>query len=308
MPYDPTVWVDDTTPLSAANLNKIEEGIDDAHTAIDNLAPAQFAYVDTSAADTELVLPDLDAATTVVSASADGFGTLEAMSTPTVDGARVSLFIETVDGATFEHDAASVGAGMSKLWMYGQEDIYYDVGQTIEFVHFGGYWNQVQHYARLEPFQVVWTAKDNEPPASSFATLDTRNSHPCLDFDAGATESAVFSGSLPPGYTNGGFYVQIIWAATSATSGNVMWQVSLENMTGLDLDGDSFDTVTSVTAAAQATNGVLRYTAVSVALADTDGIVSWDAFRIKVSRVGADGSDTMTGDAELFMVTLEELL
>jgi hypothetical protein len=38
VPYDPTVWVDDTTPLSAANLNKIEEALDDAHDQLDNLS------------------------------------------------------------------------------------------------------------------------------------------------------------------------------------------------------------------------------------------------------------------------------
>lgn len=38
MPYDPTVWVDEITPLSAANLNKIEEALDDAHDQLDNLS------------------------------------------------------------------------------------------------------------------------------------------------------------------------------------------------------------------------------------------------------------------------------
>jgi hypothetical protein len=40
MPYTPTTWVDDSTPLSAANLNKMETGIDDAHTALENLSAA----------------------------------------------------------------------------------------------------------------------------------------------------------------------------------------------------------------------------------------------------------------------------
>lgn len=35
MPYTPTSWVDGSTPVNATNLNKIETGIDDAHTAID---------------------------------------------------------------------------------------------------------------------------------------------------------------------------------------------------------------------------------------------------------------------------------
>lgn len=37
MPYNPTTWVNDQTPLSAGNLNKIEQGIKAAHDAIDDL-------------------------------------------------------------------------------------------------------------------------------------------------------------------------------------------------------------------------------------------------------------------------------
>ncbi|MEB3277208.1 MAG: hypothetical protein VKM92_09615, partial [Cyanobacteriota bacterium] len=40
----------------------------------------------------------------------------------------------------------------------------------------------------------VFTPSDNQPPSSGFATLDTRNSVAVLDFDAAATESAVFVG------------------------------------------------------------------------------------------------------------------
>lgn len=38
MPYDPTTWVDDVTPVNAANLNNLETGVDDAHTALENLS------------------------------------------------------------------------------------------------------------------------------------------------------------------------------------------------------------------------------------------------------------------------------
>ena len=44
-----------------------------------------------------------------------------------------------------------------------------------------------------------FTASDNQPPASSFATLDTRNSVLVLDFDDAAVESAVFVNQIPEG-------------------------------------------------------------------------------------------------------------
>ena len=45
---------------------------------------------------------------------------------------------------------------------------------------------------------------DNEPPAASYATLDTRNAQPCLDFDGSADEEAVFSFIVPSHYAAGG--------------------------------------------------------------------------------------------------------
>ncbi|WP_374711543.1 hypothetical protein [Symbiobacterium terraclitae] len=43
MPYNPTIWVDDQTPLSATNLNKIEQGI---VAAADAAETAQSAIAD----------------------------------------------------------------------------------------------------------------------------------------------------------------------------------------------------------------------------------------------------------------------
>ena len=38
---------------------------------------------------------------------------------------------------------------------------------------------------------LIFNPLHNEPPASNPATLDTRNQHPILDFDAATNESAV---------------------------------------------------------------------------------------------------------------------
>ncbi len=76
----------------------------------------------------------------------------------------------------------------------------------------------------------------NEPPATAYATLDTRNSHPTLDFDdAAATESAVFSFVLPRNYGGSGITVYLHWAATTATTGNVIWQTARRIPTAMAL-------------------------------------------------------------------------
>jgi hypothetical protein len=67
----------------------------------------------------------------------------------------------------------------------------------------------------------LFTALDNQPPASAFATLDTRNSIAVLDFDDTTEESAVFVGVVPDNANlASGLSVRIHWMATTATSGN----------------------------------------------------------------------------------------
>jgi hypothetical protein len=89
--------------------------------------------------------------------------------------------------------------------------------------------------------------------------------------------------------------------ATTATSGNVVWDVSLERMT-TDLDSDSFDTIASGTAAANATSGILTVT--EITLTTIDSVTAGDGYRLKVTRDANNASDTMTGDAELVVCEL----
>jgi hypothetical protein len=159
------------------------------------------------------------------------------------------------------------------------------------------------------PALIVWTPASYEPPAASYATLDTRNSHPVLDFDAAADESAVFRGILPHAYQGGGLTVDLLWTTTSATSGNVIWEVSIERIgvNVLDIDGDSFATAIAATAAVDATIGEVIETSISFSDgAAMDSLVAGEMFRLKVTRDANNGSDTAAGDAELLAVVLTE--
>jgi hypothetical protein len=143
----------------------------------------------------------------------------------------------------------------------------------------------------------VFTAEHNQPTATAFATLDTRNSIAVLDFDDATDESAVFVSIIPEGASLGsGLKIRLHWMATTATSGNVVWDVSLERMT-TDLDSDSFDTIASGTAAANGTSGILTVT--EITLTTIDSVTAGDGYRLKVTRDANNASDTMTGDAEL---------
>jgi hypothetical protein len=158
--------------------------------------------------------------------------------------------------------------------------------------------------AQQDEDDMLWGPLQNEAPSSNFATLDTRNGHPCLDFDAGTAESAVFTGKMRPSYAGTGVTVTIHWAATTATSGNVMWQVAFERVDGQDTDSDGFATAQAfAAAAANGTSGTPTKSALNISNgANMDSVVAGDMYRIKITRDATNGSDTMTGDAEVMFV------
>lgn len=150
----------------------------------------------------------------------------------------------------------------------------------------------------------------NEPPASNYATLDTRNLHPCLDFDAATNESAVFSGVMPRHYAGGGVTVIVHWAATSDTTDthHCFWDAAFERIAegDLDVDADSFADVNSLdTDHCNATSGKLTTTEIGFSDgADMDSVAVGEHFRLKITRDAAN--DDMTGDAELYAIEIKE--
>lgn len=155
---------------------------------------------------------------------------------------------------------------------------------------------------------IVFTPQNNEPPSSNFATLDTRNSHPTLDYDDGTDQSAVFSSALR-GYGGGGLTITLVWAATTSTSGNVVWNVAIERIEDnvTDIDSDSFAAANAVTAGTASVSGRTSHDDITFTDgADMDSLAEGEAFRIKVTRDANNGSDTMSGDAELIRVFIIE--
>ncbi len=151
-----------------------------------------------------------------------------------------------------------------------------------------------------------FTPMTSQPPATAFATLDTRNSIAVLDFDDASVESTTFVGVIPEGAVlTSGITARIHWMATTATSGNCRWRVEFERA-GTDNDADSYDTATEAHSAASGTSGIETVTAITATTIDS--LVAGDRFRVRVSRVGNDATnDTMTGDAELIAVELRQV-
>lgn len=154
----------------------------------------------------------------------------------------------------------------------------------------------------------IFTALSGEPPATNFATQDTRNNHSCLDFDTTTGETAYFSGVLPRNYGGGGITVTVMYAATSAVSGTIGWLVAVERMAdgGTDLDADSFAGDQTITAeTVDGTSGIMDYASVAITNgANMDSLAVGEAFRLRVTRDVAN--DTAAGDAELYAVEIKE--
>ncbi|MHA2047210.1 MAG: hypothetical protein ACW99G_20655, partial [Candidatus Thorarchaeota archaeon] len=137
---------------------------------------------------------------------------------------------------------------------------------------------------------------DNEPPTSNYATLDTRNVHPVLDFHPTTDEEAVFRSFLMEGYAGGGLTVTL-YCTTEATSGNTVFQAALERIeTTQDIDSDGFAAFQSSGATAvSGTSGVpFKVTITFTDGAQMDSVDAGELFRLKIRR---DADDTSATDS-----------
>jgi hypothetical protein len=161
---------------------------------------------------------------------------------------------------------------------------------------------------------LMWMALANEPPASAYATLDTRNSHPVLDFDDTTDEEAVFSGVMPNNYAGGGITITVGWSATdtTVTPHNAVWQAAFEAVPDdtQDMDSDSFAAFQGSGAVEEASaSGELAYNTIAFTDgAQMDSVAANQFFRLKIRRDADNTSatDSLTGDAELRFVLMKE--
>lgn len=157
----------------------------------------------------------------------------------------------------------------------------------------------------------VFTPLSNEPPATSFATLDTRNGYPVLDFDDASDEAAIFRGFMPANYSGGGFTVVVQWMATSATTGTISLDVAFMSVTddADDLDTKAFAAYNNANPTTASATGEVDYVSITFTDgADSDSVAAGEMFFLKVQRDGngTTSTDDMSGDMELVMVVVKE--
>lgn len=154
----------------------------------------------------------------------------------------------------------------------------------------------------------AFRATDSFPPSSNYATFDTRNLVPVLDFDDTTQETAYFLLLMPRNYAGGGVTVYLSWMATTATSGTVGWDVAFSrlNDNNQDVDAYAFATAQTVTAAStNGTSGKITTTNVNVSNgANMNSVSTGEWFILRVRRDVS--SDTVVGDAELIGGEIKE--
>lgn len=155
---------------------------------------------------------------------------------------------------------------------------------------------------------LIFTPLGAEFPASNYATLDTRNNHPCLDFDTTTGETAYFTGVMPQNYGGGGLTVYLHWAASSATSGTIGWLIAIERIgdsqQDVDADGFASDQTVSATTVPGTSGHVDITSGAFTSGAQMDSLVAGEMFRLRVTRDVA--GDNASGDAELYAVEIRE--
>lgn len=152
---------------------------------------------------------------------------------------------------------------------------------------------------------------NNEPPSSNYATLDTRNQIPALEFDRPTDKSAVFSAILPRRYGGNGINVAIHWAAETSTGTSQIcrWEGSFEARAGSSMDTDSFAAVQASGSNPSATlGGEVITTLLFTDGAQIDSLSAGGLYRLKVSRDAdqSGGTDNMTGTAQLLAIEVRE--
>lgn len=158
---------------------------------------------------------------------------------------------------------------------------------------------------------IAFEALDGIPPSTNFAPITDRNGHKVASFDDTTDETLWFTGVLPRNYGGAGITVRLAWMAASATANAVIWEVGFERHEdeGTDLDADSFATNQFASSTAPATSGAVQYLDIPFTNgAQIDSLAAGEHFRLRVTRDanGTNGTDSMTGDAQLLSVELRE--
>lgn len=143
-------------------------------------------------------------------------------------------------------------------------------------------------------------------PAAPITTFGTNFGVSGIAFDATTQETCFFK--FPAiSYGSGNVTVSIDWYAGTATSGGIVFGASLacitQNTDTQDTETKAFATEVTNSDTHLGTTGHRLHT-FDIVVTNLDSITAGDAVYLRLRRVPADGSDTMTGDTIVTRVTV----
>ena len=127
-----------------------------------------------------------------------------------------------------------------------------------------------------------------------------------IAFDATADEGLFFP-FMALGYGSGNLTLDLYWYADTASSGNVVWEGAIAAITPdsdtQDVETKAFATANTVTDSHLGTTGQRLHVA-TITISNLDSIAAGDVVTLRIRRLGSNGSDTMAGDAILWLLNL----
>ena len=121
-------------------------------------------------------------------------------------------------------------------------------------------------------------------------------------FDAAGTEGIQFHVPYLPAYGSGNLTFTVRWYGDSATTGDVVWGGAVAAITpntdSQDAETKAFATETTATDSHLGTTAQ-RIHEVDITVSNLDSIATGDEVWFRVQRLGGNGSDTMSGDAQM---------
>ena len=124
-----------------------------------------------------------------------------------------------------------------------------------------------------------------------------------LDFDDSTAEYACFQVQMPKGWNESTLIAQFVWKC-GVTSGDVIWGIQAVAFADDDALDTAFGTAQEVTDTAGGAADDCMISAETSAMTVAGSPAAEEFVVFKVYRDAADGSDTLTGDAELLGVKI----
>lgn len=145
----------------------------------------------------------------------------------------------------------------------------------------------------------IWDLPSSSPAVAACVT-GTNTQKGVLEFADGSNLSAQTTYALPSTWT-GAIDAKIKWV-TTATSGDVVWQLSTVCVADAETDDPAFNTASTVTDTAKGTT--LQINDASITNVTATGCAAGELLHLKIQRDSAHASDTLAATARLIGVEM----